>query len=113
MDHISKLKKIKQNIKHLDFLSICKPQTRQAVINKADKELIYVICEIVLNVLNGSIKIDETLIRQLKPYKKCLRKLVTNTPISTKKKILNQKGAGWMTFLIPPVIQTVKEILNL
>ncbi len=109
-----KLDRIKRNLPDLDFLSKCKSTTRKAVILKGDQDLIYAVCEIVLNVLNGNIKVEKSLLEKLKPYKNCLRKLVhKHNTLKKKKYIINQKGAGWMSFLIPPVIETVKQILNL
>ena len=70
-----KLKRIERNSLALNFLSNCKPSIRKAVIEKSDSDLIYTFCEIVLNVLNGNIKLDESILKKLESHKGCFRKL--------------------------------------
>jgi hypothetical protein len=45
---------------------------RKGIIMNADKELIYTLCECILNLLNGNINISDEKFNQLKSYKHSL-----------------------------------------
>lgn len=109
-----KLNRLKRNINTLATLGSCKPEIRQAIMKNADKDLVFSLCEIIQNVLNGSINVNSTTLEKIKCHKKCFRQLAySNDAVSRKKALLKQKGGGWMPLLIPPIIEAVKSILNL
>lgn len=111
---VSKMGRLGRNYNSLCTLGACKPEMRKAIIKNADEDLVYALCEIIFNMMNGSIKIDKGLLENIKSYKNCFRRLVaSNGTVKQKKAILRQKGSGWMPFLIPPIIETVKHLLNL
>jgi hypothetical protein len=106
-----KLIRLERNIDGLCYLSKCTPKIRKAIINNANKDLIYTLCEIALNVLNGNIKLEKDLVQKLKPHKNCLRNLANrNSSIKLKKSYINQKGGSWLALILPPVIEAVKSL---
>lgn len=110
----NKFENLKRNFKDLALLGSCKPGLRKTILKGADNDLIFTLCEIVLNTLNGSIQLNNKEFNKLKNHKTCFRKLIDNkNSIKKKKYILIQNGGSWMPFLIPPVIEAVKSILNL
>jgi len=71
----------------------CKKNTRNHIIQNSKGPFINKICECVLNVLNGKVKISQEEFNKLKPYKKLFRKLLRKRlAIKQKKKINNSKG---------------------
>ena len=74
-----------KNKPYLLLLSNCKNKFRKNLILNSDKEQIYSICECLLNISNGNIKISETNYSQLKPYSKIFKKILN------KKSSLKQK----------------------
>jgi len=61
--------------------------TRKILIQQSKNKIINQICEVVLNILNGNIKVDSSTKEKLKPYAKICRKLLDKkTSISDKKK---------------------------
>jgi len=84
---------------------------RRAVLAKADKKLVNVICEVVYNVLKRNISIPEHVRTRLFKHKKLLRKLCEKSKFCSKKKILVQHG-GFLQFLIPAVIGGLAQIIS-
>lgn len=80
---------------------------RKALLKSADKTIIKGICECILNVISGNLKISEHSKKQLSKYKNFLRKLVKpkkETSWQQRKRILVQKGSGILPLLIQPVL---------
>ena len=106
------MKRVVENLDFLKILSKCKKNMRKGIIMNADKELIYTLCECVLNLLNGNINISESEHNQLKPYKHLFRKLLnTNQNLKSKKKLIIQKG-GFLEILLPAVISGLASIIS-
>ncbi len=108
------MKKLKESYDCLKVLSTCKPQLRKTIVAQADKKTIDALCECVLNVLNGNVKLDHKTLKKLNKHKSCFRKLINSREtIKQKKNILNQNGGAWIPFLIPPILEVAKHIFNL
>jgi hypothetical protein len=73
---------------------LAKPNSRyrEAILKNADKDLIYVLCVIIKDILDGKVKISETDREKLKKFRSTLHILVQKSSLSSKKKILIQKG---------------------
>jgi hypothetical protein len=52
--------KIKNNLDYLKILSDCTKPMHNSIITSAKKDLIYTLCECVLNCMNGNINLNET-----------------------------------------------------
>ena len=79
---------------------------------KALKDNKIKICECILNIINGQIKLSKEDFEKLKPYKNLFRKLLTkNTKIKEKKRLIIQKG-GFLQILIPAIISGLASIIS-
>jgi hypothetical protein len=105
------MQRVTRNKDYLNVLAKSKKKLRDSIIQKANKDLIYTICECVLNFLNGNLHISSYKIEKLRPYKCALRKLIKKSKLSDKKKILIQKG-GFLNILIPSVISALSSIIT-
>ena len=88
-------KSIENIILHKDLLKILaysKTRYQKSIINNADKKLIFAICDIIFNILNGNANIDLQTKNQLQKNKLFLRRVIQKSSLGTKKKILQQKG---------------------
>ena len=84
-----------------------KPELRKAMLKNADKELVRTICECVLNIINGNVKVDEKQRKKLKKHKCLLRKIVKRTGSWKKKRTIIQKGGSILISLLVPIIGTL------
>jgi hypothetical protein len=107
------MERVKNHINYLDILAKSNKQTRNSIIANADKELIYTVCECVINCLNGNINITPETKQKLKRNKQVLRDLVKSRKSSVKKKkeILVQHGGSFLPILLPLVIEAIKSLV--
>ena len=103
--------RIKTNINFLKLLTSCNSRLQKVLIKNATKEQIYSLCEIILNILNGNVKLSEEEFKKLDKKKKVLRYLVQNKTSIKKKKYLIQKG-GFLQFIIPSIITGIASIVS-
>ena len=91
---------------------LAKSNLKLALINNADKEQIYSICECILNVCYGNIKLSPEDFNSLKPFKRTFNRILDRkNKLLVKKKIILQKG-GFLQFLIPAVISGLASIIS-
>ncbi len=82
-------KSLENIILHKDLLKILafsKSRYQNAIISKADKNLILAICDIIFNILNGNVNIDAETKNKLQKHKLFLRRLLTKSSVGDKKK---------------------------
>jgi len=92
------MKRLRSNYHALHVLKGAAPKLRKAIISNCDRELVNSICECVLNVLNGNVKLSGCVTRKLCKHKAVLRKVADKrVTISSKKKLIVQRGG----FLLP------------
>ena len=96
----------------LKILAYSKDKYKKAILEKADKNLILAICDIIYNILNGNVYIDTVTKDKLKKHKFLLRKIIQKSPLSKKKKYLQQKGGNILSLIIPTIISTVASLLK-
>ena len=90
----------------------CTKENQKDIIRKAKGPLINKICECILNIINGKIKISSQDFEKLKPYKNLFRKLlVKRTGLGEKKRLIIQKG-GFLQILIPAIISGLASIIS-
>jgi len=90
----------------------CSKENQKDIIRRAKGPLINKICECILNIINGKIKISSQDLEKLKPYKNLFRKLlVKSTGLREKKRLINQKG-GFLQILIPAIISGLASIIS-
>ena len=51
------------------------PKLHKAIVSNCDKELVNSICECVLNVLNGNVRLSDCVARKLRKHRAVLRKV--------------------------------------
>ena len=101
-----------KNEKQKTLLSKSKRKFRNLLILHSNKDQIYSICECLLNVCNGNIKLNTDIHQKLKKYKNTFNKVLDRkTTLQNKKKILIQRG-GFIQFLIPAVITGLANIIS-
>lgn len=102
--------RIKNNLDYLKILGSCKTAMRKAIIENADKDLVYTLCECVLNCLNGNVPINDSVKNKLKRHRKVLREVLKkkSSSIIKKKSILIQKGGAFLPLIIPTIMQTIR-----
>jgi hypothetical protein len=92
-------------------LKVACPKLTKGIISNCDKYLVNDICECILNVLKGNIKLIACSKRKLKKYKTVLRTLIDKSrPLSTKKRLIIQKG-GFLLPLLTAVLPTLASLI--
>jgi hypothetical protein len=94
----------------LKILAFSKTRYKKAILNKADKQLILSICDIIFNILNGNVHIDNDTKNKLNKHKFFLRRLIEKSSLQQKKKILIQKGGNILGIILPALITTLSAI---
>jgi len=90
----------------------CKKSTRNHIIKNSKGTLIKKLCECILNVIEGRVKISDDELNKLKPYKNLFRKLLKRRlPINKKKDLIVQHG-GFLSTLIPIILGAVPELIS-
>ena len=106
---------IKRLAKHhncLKFLAKSNPNLRKSVIYGANNDLVYCICECIQNVLKANVPIPYKTIKELKPYRNTLEKIINKrTSVQKKKKLLNQNG-GFLPILLAPLLGIVGSLVG-
>ena len=100
--------------KHSDMLSVmskANPKVNKVLIQNANKDLVYCLCECALNVLKGNVTLNRGQKRKLTRHKQGLRSLVQpKTSILKKKKILQQ--GGFLPALLGPILGIAGPIIG-
>lgn len=104
MSHVLK------NKNFLQLLTKSNKKIQKSMIKNASKEQIKSICEIILNLLSGNIKLDQEDLSKLYKKRNSLRELIKKQSIK-KKKYLIQKG-GFIQFLIPALISGLATVIS-
>ena len=80
-------------------LGHCQPKIRNAILKNCENDLIHIICDCVYNVVKGSVPgLTQEKVNKLTRHKTSLIKLSKKVPIKEKRKILVQKGGGFLHF---------------
>ena len=108
---MKQLNRLSKNKNYLCLLSNCKNKLRKVIVSNSNKDQIYSVCECILNVSSGNVKLNDEDFTKLKKYKKIFRKLLNKSSgLREKKKLLVQHG-GFLQFLIPAVISGISSIV--
>ena len=107
----NKTKHIQEKLLDLNFLSSCNPKIRKYILENADKKLIVVLNECMLNLLKGNIKLDYQHFQKLKKHKNAIRLLVNTKCLKKKKILLVQKG-GFIPLILPLIGRAVASSIK-
>ena len=102
----------KKNLALLGALCHGDKKHRTAIVRTADKPLVKYICECVLNVLQGVVKLSDNTKRKLHRHKYALRKLsgsdrMGNADWRNKKRAIFQSGGSFLPLLLAPILGTL------
>lgn len=99
-------------IDHLDFLSLVGRNTsrklRKALLELANRNQIEAILECVENVNNGNVRVPPHKVKSLRRHSNLVHKLKRpHTSLTEKKRLLSQKGGGFLAALLPLALSTL------
>lgn len=98
-------------LEHLKLLS--KTKQKSAFLKKCPNSIIKGVCECALNLLKGNIPVSKRQKNKLAPYKRTLRRLGnTKVPLFKKRRLLVQKGEGFLSILIPAAVSVLSTLIN-
>ena len=98
-------------IEHLKLLT--KTKNKSAFLKKCPNSIIKGVCECALNLLRGNIPISKQKKNKLVPYKRTLRRLGDKKiPLFKKRRLLVQKGDGFLSVLIPAAISVLSSLIH-
>lgn len=101
-------KRMRKNVFVLGALGTGKPKTIRAIMKQADGELMTCLCECAKNILKGNVPLNVQQLSKLKRHREVVRKLASrNISSKDKKKIVLQKGSGFLSALIAPLATQV------
>jgi hypothetical protein len=105
------MRRIKSNYHALQVLKAAKPKLRKAIISNCDRELLNSICECIMNVLRGNIKLSDCAKRKLRNHRATLRKVADrHVSLSAKKRAIVQRG-GFLLPLLGAVLPTLASLI--
>lgn len=105
--------RLKRNLDFLRILAKAPASQRKAIIKSSSSDLVTCLCEIVDNILSGTVSLAKQRRAKLKQYTKILRTLANRkVPISKKKRLLVQKGGGaFLPALLVPILAIAGSLL--
>lgn len=99
------------NLEHLALLG--KSKHKGALLRKCPNSLIKHVCECALNLLKGNVPITRRQKTRLAPYKRTLRRLADKkVPLFKKRRLLVQKGEGFLSILIPAAVSLLSTLIH-
>jgi hypothetical protein len=102
---------IKRNFDVLRVLKRASPKLRKAILTNSEKDLILALCEIISNVLSGTVKLSSKQKHNLTNHKNSLRRVIDKRVGIKEKRHLLQKG-GFLTTLLPPALTLLATLIN-
>ena len=102
--------RLRKNSDFLKVLARASPKQCRGIIDGANSDLIYTMCECASNCLKGNVPLSPSQKRKLAIHKHSLRSLVSKSTSLKKKRKILQKG-GFLGVLLKPIIQTLGSIL--
>jgi len=97
----------------LQVLQSAKPNLRKAILEAADKPIIFAICEICDNLLLGNIPLTQEQRKKLRAYRNILRQLAQKGEgWKTKKQHLVQHGGSFLPFLLSAVASILPNLFQ-
>ena len=103
---------IKSSSKSQDLLRVlghCQKKISNAILKNCENDLIHIICDCVKGNVSG---LTQERINKLARHKTSLIKLTQKLPIKEKRKVLIQKGGGFLPFLLPLVARLIAKAVS-
>ena len=105
------MRRIKANYYALHVLKNARPKLRKAIVSNCNKDLLNSICECVLNVLHGNIRISDCTQRKLRKFRTSLRSLVDKCLLLLSKRRVIQQRGGFLLPLLSAVLPALAGLL--
>ena len=103
---------IKRQFNVLRVLKQATPKLRRAIVENSTSDLILALCEIIHNVLSGTVKLTSAERKSLKRHQALLRKIADKSiPIKKKRALLVQRG-GFLPALLGPALGLLATIIG-
>ena len=104
---------IKSSSESQDLLRVlghCQPKIRNAILKNCENDLIHIICDCLYNMVKGNVPglTQEKVNKHARHKSSFIKKL----PIKEKRKILVQKGGGFLPFLLPLVAPLIAKAVS-
>ena len=97
----------------LRVLGHCQPKTRNPILKNCGNDLIHIICDCVYNVVRGNVPgLTQEKVNKVALHKASLIKLTKKVHIKEKRKVLIQKGGGFLPFLLPLVALLIAKAVS-
>ena len=97
----------------LEVLKTAKPKLCKAILHHSDKSLVFALCEICDNLLEGNIPLTPTQKTKLKKYRTHFRRLAhKGEGWQVKKKYLTQKGGAFLPLLLSAVASVLPMLFK-
>ena len=110
--HIDMSSRVKRNIDVLRVLNKATPKLRKAILSNSNRELLLALCEVIANVLSGSVQLKPKHKKSLRRHCGVLRKIADkSTPLKAKKKLIVQKG-GFLPAVLGPALGVLATIIG-
>ena len=107
---------IKSSSESQDLLRVlghCQSKVRNAILKNCENNLIHIICDCVYNMVKGNVPgLTKEKVNKLARHKISLTKLTEKVPFKEKRKVLIQKGGGFLLFLLPLVAPLIVKAVS-
>ena len=106
--------RIQRNQHYLHVLASCPPKVRRSILQTVGNDLALAVCECAFNILRGVPALTKRQKQQLRPFRKLCRDLCSRTcsVAAKRQRLINQKGSGFFTALLGPVLAALPWLLK-
>ena len=103
---------LRENFGYLCHLTSCSPHQRKLLLTTASPEQVHALCEVCLNLLRGTIPVSQVQKGRLREHVDDIRELASSSvPFKTKKHILAQRGGGFVSDVMSPLMSALSLFL--
>ena len=104
---------MRNNAAFLRLLSSCHCKQRKALLETLTEEQLKTVCEVILNILKGTVDLSPKQKKTLRRKKRLLYQLASKSvPSKTKKQLLVQQGGGsFLPSILIPALQVLGSLL--
>ncbi len=110
--HLVMSARIRRNSDFLRVLQKCTPTQRKAILKVTHNDLLEALTECCLNVYLKTIKVNPRVLKWLVPFREKLRFVADKrNPLDKRRKLLLQKGEGFLSLILTPIVEQLASLL--
>lgn len=101
--------------RHLGFfraLRAAKAEGRKRLLRECSPDALKALCELALNALKGNIPLNPRQLKALKKAKACIKALFRKSTTSKKKRLILQRGRGFLLPLLGAAIPLLTSLIT-